>query len=142
SFAGALLFVLLLQAPGRTLLLAVPAAALPVAAALWTNYVAVGQLRPVYGEFGGPWYEFTGSYWRIDPSQVKHGIDWAYQTESRAAYAFHVLLGHHGIFSLSPIFLLSVAGMICALSTWLGRNEQRPQLKMVALLTLLVSVVV
>ena len=31
-------------------------------------------------------------------------------------YAFHVLVGHHGIFSLSPIWLLSIAGlgMLCA----------------------------
>jgi hypothetical protein len=136
SFAAALLFLLFLRAPSRTLLLCVPAAALPVAAALWTNYLAVGQLRPAYGEFGGPWYEFEGSYWKIDPGQVRHGIDWAYQTESRAVYAFHVLLGHHGIFSLSPIFLLSAAGMICGLVTW------RPRLKMVLLLTLTLCVVV
>src|SRR5712692_3032728 len=122
-FAAALLFLLLLRAPGRTLLLTIPAAAVPVAAALWTNYLAVGQLRPAYVEFGGPWYEFDGSYWKIDPGQVRHGIDWAYQTESKAAYAFHVLIGHHGIFSLSPIFLLSVAGMTCGLLKGQGRTQ-------------------
>ncbi len=142
SFAAALVFLLLVRAPGRTLLLTIPAAAVPLAAALWTNYLAVGQLRPAYVEFGGPWYEFEGSYWKIDPGQVRHGIDWAYQTESKAAYAFHVLIGHHGIFSLSPIFLLSLAGMTCGLLKRPGRNEQGTQLKMAALLTLLLSIVV
>jgi hypothetical protein len=154
AFAAALLLLLLYRAPGRTLLLFIPAAALPVAAALATNYFALGQLRPAYGEFGGPWYEFQGSYWKIDPGQIRHGIDWAYQTESRGIYALHLLIGHHGIFSLSPIFLLTAAGTIYGL---VGRHKplgptngsepgqqqkDRPQLRMVALLTLLLSVVV
>jgi hypothetical protein len=163
SFAATLLLLLLFRAPGRTLLLSVPAAALPVAAALWTNYLALGQLRPAYGEFGGPWYEFEGSHWKIDPGQVKQGIDWAYQTESRAMYAFHVLIGHHGIFSLSPIFLLAAAGMIYGLVANKGsgpppcsqgasgpalepeprtQHERTPPLNMVALLTLLLTTVV
>jgi len=152
SLAAALLLLLLFRAPVRTLLLFIPAAGLPVAAAFWTNYLAVGQLRPAYSEFGGLWYEFEGSYWKLDPD--KHGIDWAYQTESRAVYAFHVLIGHHGIFSLSPIFLLAVAGMIYGLTKRHGamvafdetglekRLERTPQPKILALLTLLVSVVV
>ena len=126
SFAAALLALLLIRAPGRTLLFAVPAAALPVAAALATNYLAVGQLRPAYSEFGGPWYEYEGSHWKLDPGQVQHGIDWAYQSESPAMYAFHVLIGHHGIFSLSPIFLLSAAGMLYGLvSLWPSAKGQR-----------------
>ena len=32
--------------------------------------------------------------------------------EGRAVYAFHLLLGHHGAFSLTPVFLLSLAGMV------------------------------
>ncbi|HLJ96366.1 MAG TPA: hypothetical protein VKU02_24545 [Gemmataceae bacterium] len=142
SFAVGLLLLLLLRAPGRTLLLAVPAALVPVAAALWTNYLALGQLRPAYGEFGGPWYEYAGSYWKIDPTNLKHGIDWAYRSESRAVYAFHVLVGHHGIFSLSPIFLLSVAGMLYGLVKWRRNGEQPPPLNMVALLSLGVSLLV
>jgi hypothetical protein len=125
SFAVALLALLLLRAPGRILLLAVPAAALPVAAALATNYLAVGQLRPAYSEFGGPWYEYAGSHWKIDPGQVQHGIDWAFQSEGPAMYAFHVLIGHHGIFSLTPIFLLSAAGMIYGLvKLWPSSQRQ------------------
>src|SRR5439155_3286908 len=107
-------------------------------------YLALGQWRPAYGEFGGPWYEFQGSYWKIDPGQVRHGIDWAYQTESRAQYAFHVLIGHHGILSLSPIYVLAAAGMIWSLIKPQGPRspEQPPSLRTVAVLSLLLSVIV
>jgi hypothetical protein len=152
AFAAALLVLLLFRAPQRSLLLFLPAAGLSVAAALTTNYLAIGQLRPAYGEFGGPWYEFEDSYWKAAPA--KHGIDWAYQTESRAVYAFHVLIGHHGIFSLSPIFLLAAAGMIYSLIRWRGgsdaaldmglekRKESTSRLRMLTLLTLFLSVIV
>lgn len=152
SFAAALLVLLFWRAPARTLFLFIPAVALPVAAALWTNYLAVGQLRPAYSEFGGPWYEYAGSHW--EPGPNKYGIDWAYLTESRAGYAFHVLIGHHGIFSLSPIFFLTAAGMILDVVKGNGsrttlkesepKQQQRssPPLKMVGLLSLVVSIVV
>jgi hypothetical protein len=116
-----------------------------VAAALGTNYLALGQLRPAYNEFGGPWYEFAGSYWKIDPGQVKHGIDWAYQTESMAQYAFHVFLGHHGIFSLTPIFLLAAVGMIVAATKHRRTNlsfDEPAAHRMLARLTLFLTIVV
>lgn len=114
SLAVALLFLLLWLAPRRTLFFFVPAAAVPVAAFLGTNYLAIGQLRPAYSEFGGPWYEYEGSHWKpAEPGQEKRGIDFA--QENKAVYAFHVLLGHHGFFSLSPIFLLAAGGMAYAL---------------------------
>ncbi|MCA9155179.1 MAG: hypothetical protein KDA59_06150 [Planctomycetales bacterium] len=51
------------------------------------------------------WYEYPGSYWT---EGQKSGID---QGEpSRVVYALHVLIGHHGIFSLTPVWLLSVVG--------------------------------
>jgi hypothetical protein len=53
----------------------------------------------------GNWYEFEGSYWSSGEfSSVDNG------EPSRLAYAFHCLLGHHGLFSLTPIWLLSVWG--------------------------------
>ena len=40
---------------------------------------------------------------------AKQGVD---QGEpSRLVYGFHVLIGHHGIFSLTPIWLLSLLGI-------------------------------
>src|SRR5206468_1969362 len=55
AFAAGLFLLLLWRSPARTLLAFAPAAALPLAALLLTNYLALGQLRPAYSEFGGPW---------------------------------------------------------------------------------------
>jgi hypothetical protein len=51
------------------------------------------------------WYDYAGSYWTTGR---KRGVDLG--ESSRLVYAFHVTLGHHGIFSLTPIWLLSLAG--------------------------------
>ncbi|MCE9528426.1 MAG: hypothetical protein K8R36_20475, partial [Planctomycetales bacterium] len=51
------------------------------------------------------WYEFDGSYWSSgELSSVDNG------EPSRLIYAFNCLLGHHGVFSLTPIWILSVWG--------------------------------
>jgi hypothetical protein len=113
SFAAVLLLLLFLRSPGRTLLFAVPAAAVPVAAFFLTNYLAFGQLQPVQSEFGKAGtrfhYEYPGSNFH---SGIGHGIDYAWQQESRSAYAFHFLLGHHGFFSLTPVWLPALLGML------------------------------
>jgi hypothetical protein len=88
------------------------------------------MLRPAYAEFdsAGGWYSYEGSYWlKPAPGQVKTGIDWARQHETRADYAFNVLIGHHGLFSLTPIWLLSVVGMVAVLGgLWSGRPPAGP----------------
>jgi hypothetical protein len=73
----------------------------------------VGQLLPVQAQFDSSWYKYEGSHWEKPPPDTpKPGIDWAHLLESRAEYAFHVFLGHHGLFSLSPVYLLALAGMV------------------------------
>ena len=52
------------------------------------------------------WYDYSGSYWS---SGKKSPIDEGEQNQ--IAYAFHMLLGHHGICSLTPIWLFSFAGL-------------------------------
>jgi hypothetical protein len=110
AFAAGLFCLLWLRAPRPTLSYALPAALVPVAAFFLTNYIAVGMWEPVYSKVHTPWYEYEGSHWRVPPGTVKPGIDFA--NEPKSVYAFHLLLGHHGLFSLTPIFLLSVAGFI------------------------------
>jgi hypothetical protein len=56
--------------------------------------------------------------------------------QSVAVYALHVLIGHHGVFSLTPVWLLSAAGAAMLLTR--GRRELRG----FALMTLLLTVVV
>src|SRR5205823_5485400 len=115
SFLVSLFLILFWHDAKKALMLYLPAAALPIAFFFLTNYWAIGQFKPAYGEFGGPWYEYEGSHWLTKPGEVRHGIDFAYLYESKAAYAFHVLLGHHGLFSLTPIFLLGLAGAVITL---------------------------
>jgi hypothetical protein len=76
------------------------------------------------------WYEYEGSYWS---SGQKQGVDRG--ESSRRVYAFHALAGHHGIFSLTPLWLASAAGAIL----WLGRGATSQQL--LALATLLLTAV-
>src|SRR5262249_21249727 len=112
AFALALFVILPRWSPKKTLVFFLSPALAPLAALILTNVAAVGQLRLAYSEFGGPWYEYEGSHWRYTPGEVKNGIDWAWTQEPRWQYAFHVLFGHHGLFSLTPILLLAVCGMI------------------------------
>jgi len=89
------------------------AAAIPIGALMATNYLAIGEIKPAYGKFGGPWYEYDGSHWlkeKLDPN-VK-GIDFIH--EPKEIYALHMLVGHHGLFSLTPIWLFALIGMLFA----------------------------
>ena len=115
----------------RTLLATVPAAAVVAAAALGANWAAHGVVLPPYahraadasravesaaGEAWNPgnWYDYRirlpngrmlVSYWR-SPQGIDRG------EASRVAYAWHALVGHHGILSLTPAWLLVVPGLV------------------------------
>lgn len=59
------------------------------------------------------WYDYPGSYWRSDNSRksiVDHGEPNPWK------YLWHMTIGHHGVLSLSPVFLLSAIGVfqLCA----------------------------
>ncbi len=112
SFLVFLFLILFWMDRAKALAYFLPAAAIPIAFFLLTNYWAIGQWTPAYGEFGGPWYQYEGSHWKTEPGEVRHGIDFAHKYENKFAYSFHLLLGHHGLFSLTPIFLLGLAGSV------------------------------
>lgn len=124
AFWVGLLGLFLLWAPIRAVLFYVPPALLLAGAFFYTNYQAIGQIEPAYTEFGGPWYEYEGSHWRKpEPGEPnKPGIDWAYLRETRAEYALHLLVGHHGFFSLTPLWVIAVLGM---LFIWGGRRREK-----------------
>lgn len=120
SFFALLSAGLLWKAPRQTLVAYVPAAVVVAIAFFGTNYIAHDSLRPPYmhrGEAGDPddWYHFTytrpgdprvlTSYWS-DPKGIDLG------EPSRAVYTLHALVGHHGIFSLTPIWLLALPGVV------------------------------
>lgn len=100
-----------------------------------TNYIAHDSVRPPYmhRKSGDNWYEYTyetangrevKSYWQ-DPKGLDVG------ETSRARYAFHLIAGHHGIFSLTPVWILSICG---AFQLLIGAKDRR--LKLFALMTL------
>ena len=82
-----------------------PAAALLGAGFLYTTYLSTGGLVPYYLYSNSDYYRYEGSYW-LHPT----GIDAA--NEPKWLYLFHLLLGHHGMLSLTPVFLISLTGML------------------------------
>jgi hypothetical protein len=107
-FAG--LFVILLKTDRRKTLLAfLPAAIVPIAAFFVTNYIAAGDWKPFYAHYGTDKYLFVEngvpSYW-LNPKGVDAARDSFYE------YLLHCTFGHHGLFSLTPILVLSFVGMM------------------------------
>ncbi len=113
ALVGGLFVPLAVTRPREAVLGFLPGALVPIGALLYCNYTAIGQLEPAYSEFGGgQWYEHAGSYWKqikatADPTG--RGLDFA--NEPKDVYAFHLSFGHHGWFSLTPVWLLGVVGL-------------------------------
>ncbi len=124
AFFALLGLTLLFQSPLRTLTIGLLGAAVVVGAFLGTNYAAHDTLVMPYAFRGentlmlNPneenWYEFQetlpngrviSSHWS-DPKGIDAG------EPDPAAYVLHVLVGRHGILSLTPIWLLSLLGML------------------------------
>ena len=105
------------KAPRETVTAYLPMALVVAAAAFGTNYIAHDSLRPPYAHRSETnpadnWYDFSyvrdgrtrESYWR-DPVGVDRG------EPSAARYALHATIGHHGILSLTPVWILSIWGL-------------------------------
>jgi len=118
SFLAAVGALLLWRAPRPTLVWFTPAALLVAAGAIGTNYLAHHTWSTPYAhrQADDNWYEFQflrdgkvrNSYWSA--ATTKSVIDQGEPSVPR--YALHSLVGHHGIFSLSPIWLLSLLGLV------------------------------
>ncbi len=116
---GVMVFAFLCrQSPRHTLLWFVPAAVIPLAAFFGTNVIATGSWKPFYMYYGTEKYVFihegVPSYW-ANPQ----GLDQA--KDGPLAYLLHCTFGHHGVFSLTPVFLLTLWGWLtCA--RWRGSS--------------------
>ena len=77
------------------------------------------------------WYDYEGSYWT---GKTKSDVDLG-QPDS-ILYLFHVIFGHHGILSLTPIWLLSLAGLIALVFS------NKLQLRWLGIISLLLTAVV
>lgn len=91
--------------PRRSLGLFIPAAAVPVLIHFLLTHAATGSFLPIY--LRPDLYRFSGGYW-LDPV----GIDAI--CEPKPVYFFHLILGHHGLLSMTPVFLLSFWSMFRA----------------------------
>jgi len=133
--------LLLWRAPRETLIAGVPGALIVAAAFFGTNWIAHGRLAPPYAFRSDTkpednWYSYTytvngrevKSYW-LDRQGIDRG------EPSKVTYAVHALVGHHGIFSLTPIWLLSVIGAFM----WLASSN--PPRRELAVLILAVSAI-
>jgi hypothetical protein len=125
------------KAPRETLVGYLPAALVVAVAALGTNYLAHNTLRPPYAhrsttDRSDNWYDYSyvrdgrlrDSYWR-HPLGIDQG------EPSAARYALNATIGHHGIFSLTPVWILSVWG----LALW-WRSGRRDAALFIGLLSL------
>lgn len=117
----------------KTLCWYAPAAIVPLAAFLATNVIATGSVKPTYASYGSAKYNFVidgvPSYW-MDPDGVDRNID------SPAVYFLHCTIGHHGIYSLTPLFLLALVGWV--FSGWIRNTSLRTLVRLGAAMTVLV----
>jgi hypothetical protein len=128
ALLAAIAVLLFRKAPAQTLIAFVPPALLVLGAFFGTNWIAHGRLEPAYAHRADDWYDYTyerggrqvKSYWQ-NPVGVDRG------EPSPAIYALNVLVGHHGVFSLTPIWFLSAAGM----AGWMWRARD-PRLRWLA----------
>lgn len=109
AFAGLIGLLALRRSMLNTLVAFIPAAAIPLIALVATNVVATGSWKPVYADYGTDKYKFiidgVPSYW-MNPQGVDRNLD------SPAIYFLHCMIGHHGLYSLTPVMLLSLAGWL------------------------------
>ena len=82
------------------------------------QYAVFGEFKLAYEAFGTDEYLFEGSLWKT-PLELDAFNE---HPEPYATYFFHMTLGHHGFFSLTPIFLLSAVGAV----RLLGAGGWRP----------------
>jgi hypothetical protein len=148
ALLGMLSLWLLWKAPVQTLLAFLPSALVVVAAFFATNYIAHEDLRPPYlhRSEGDNWYHFEyerqgeikTSYWKLIDDAREEGkwINIDSGERNVAKYRFHVLVGRHGVFSLTPIWLLALAGAV----TWIIRPRASEE-RQLAVLVLVVSLV-
>ncbi len=109
AFALATFLLAWQRSPRQTAGWYVPAALVPLVALLVTNVIATGSWQPTYAGYGSSKYNFVidgvPSYW-MNPQGVDRNLD------SPLMYFIHCTVGHHGIWSLSPVFLLAILGWL------------------------------
>lgn len=97
---------LLRRFPRETLIWFTLGAVPPLLFHLVLTYVSTGSLIPIY--MRSELYEYKDSYW-TNPQ----GIDALHEPKGR--YFFNLLFGHHGLFLVWPVFIVSLISVLRAL---------------------------
>jgi hypothetical protein len=130
--------LLLVRHRRQTLLYFLPAAIVPLAAFVAAQYVEFGEFYLPYESFGSEEYSYEGSFW-LTPLELDA---FNKNPEPYGVYLFHMTFGHHGIFSLTPIFLFSAWGAVRQL---VGRGQfgsgRRDPMTWVAGITVILTIV-
>jgi hypothetical protein len=136
SFCAGLGLLLFLKYQRQTLFGYLTGTLLVAAAFFATNEIAHRTLLPAYSQRAWYFYEYErggvlrDSYWK-NPVGVDRG------EPSRQNYIIHSTIGHHGLFLLTPVWILSFAG----LGIWLVQPFDN-RLRLLALLILSLSLIV
>jgi hypothetical protein len=140
AFLVLLFGLLLVSYHRRTIRYFLPGAIIPIAAFMATQYAVFGEFKLAYEAFGTDEYLYEGSLWKT-PLDLDAFND---HPEPYAIYFFHMTLGHHGFFSLTPIFFFSALGAVRLLGAggWfpLPRRESSAMTVM-AWLTIVLTVI-
>jgi len=105
-FGLATFFLLLPKSPSLTFKYYVIPALIPIAAFFYTNYLATGGIKPYYAYFGTEIYNYKPDVHWLHPP----GIDGLHQ--DKWTYFTNITVGHHGIFSLTPVFVFAFIGLL------------------------------
>ncbi len=98
---------------------------------------AIGEDPDLWGLYEwGDWYDYPGSYWT---DARKQGVDRG--EPNRAVYIFHSLIGHHGIFSLTPFWFIALLGALVVWRTSSSLNLFREPRLLIAAAIVVTSVV-
>jgi hypothetical protein len=108
AFLALVFGLLAVSYPMQTISFFVPAALVPTIAFVAAQYAVFGEFKLAYESFGTDEYLYEGSFWKTPLDLDALNL----HPEPYAIYLFHMTLGHHGIFSLTPIFLFSAWGAI------------------------------
>jgi uncharacterized membrane-anchored protein YhcB (DUF1043 family) len=133
AFLGLLLFW---KFQRQTLIAFLPGVIIVAAAFFATNFLAHQTFRPAYGQQSWYFYEYErggvlrDSYWK-NPVGIDKG------EPSRFDYIIHSTIGHHGVFLLTPVWILSFIG----LGIWSVSPMNRRQ-RLLAIMILSLSVIV
>lgn len=90
----------------KTLTRFVPASLPPMAAHFALTFMSSGGLRPIY--LRRELYQYPGSYWNAPT-----GIDAL--DEPRLTYLYNLLIGHHGLLSMTPVIVFALWALFRAI---------------------------